>query len=83
MKDLRVTEDAIRATLMDGREVSVPLACVVAALRTPRRKSGSNFEIIGQGLGVHSAGHRQRTLSAEGLLSGSPARRPAKARVAS
>ena len=81
IKDLRVTEDSIQATLADGREVSVPLAWSWRLSdATPDQRS--NFQIIGQGLGVHWP-DIDEDLSAEGMLSGVPARRPTRATLAS
>lgn len=81
IKDLRVTEDAIQATLVDGREVSVPLAWSWRLSdATPEQRS--HFQIIGQGLGVHWP-DIDEDLSAEGMLSGVPARRPTRATVGS
>jgi Protein of unknown function (DUF2442) len=72
IKDLRITEDAIQATLVDGREVSVPLAWSWRLSdATPVQRS--NFQIIGLGLGVHWP-DIDEDLSAEGMLSGVPAR---------
>ena len=81
IKDLRVTEDAIEATLIDGRQVSVPLAWSWRLSdATPDQRS--NFQIIGQGLGVHWP-DIDEDLSAEGMLSGVPAHRPTRATLAS
>lgn len=75
-KDLRVTEDAIEATLVDGRTVSVPLAWSWRLSEaTPEQRS--NFQILGDGLGAHWP-DIDEDLSAEGMLSGVPARRPSK-----
>lgn len=80
-KDLRVTEDAIEATLADGRTVSVPLAWSWRLSdATPEQRK--NFEILGDGLGARWP-ELDEDLSAEGMLSGVPARRPRKASLAS
>jgi Protein of unknown function (DUF2442) len=77
IKDLRITEDAIQATLVDGRKVSVPLAWSWRLSdATPAQRS--NFQIIGQGLGVRWP-DIDEDLSAEGMLSGVPAHRPTRA----
>ncbi len=80
-KELRVTEDAIEATLVDGRTVSVPLAWSWRLSdATPEQRR--NFEILGDGLGAHWP-DVDEDLSAEGMLSGVPARRPRRASLAS
>jgi Protein of unknown function (DUF2442) len=80
IKDLRITEDAIQATLVDGRQVSVPLAWSWRLSdATPEQRS--NFQILGHGLGVRWP-DIDEDLSAEGMLSGVPARRPARASLA-
>jgi len=70
-----VTDDEIRATLADGRTISVPLVWswrLVGA--TPQQRQ--NYEIIGSGQGVHWP-DVDEDISAIGMLSGTPAR-PAK-----
>lgn len=80
-KELRVTEEAIEATLVDGRTVSVPLAWSWRLSdATPEQRS--NFEILSDGLGAHWP-DIDEDLSAEGMLFGVPARRPRKAELAS
>lgn len=79
--ELRVTDDTIEAVLDDGREVSVPLAWSWRLSEaTPEQRQ--NFEILGDGLGVRWP-DVDEDLSARGLLSGVPARRPQARRVAS
>ena len=79
IKDIQVTDDQIFANLMDGRTISVPL---IWSWRlsdaTPAQRS--NFEIIGDGHGVHWP-DVDEDISAEGMLHGIPARRP-KQRIA-
>lgn len=70
-----VTDDEIRATLVDGRTISVPLVWswrLVGA--TPEQRQ--NYEIIGSGQGVHWP-DVDEDISALGMLTGGPAR-PAK-----
>lgn len=80
-KEVEVTEDAIAATLVDGRTVSVPLAWSWRLSEaTPEQRQ--NFEIFGDGLGAHWP-DIDEDLSAEGMLSGVPARRPRRTALAS
>lgn len=71
---VRVTEDEIIANLVDGRTISVPL---VWSWRlsdaTPDQRS--NYEIIGDGQGVHWP-DIDEDISVEGMLSGYPAHCP-------
>lgn len=71
---VRVTEDEIIANLVDGRTISVPL---VWSWRlsdaTPDQRN--NYEIIGDGQGVHWP-DIDEDISVEGMLSGYPAHRP-------
>jgi hypothetical protein len=80
-KDLRVTEDAIEATLVDGRTVSVPLAWSWRLSEATPEQRGK-FYFLGDGLGAHWP-DIDEDLSAEGMLSGAPARRPSKATLTS
>lgn len=80
IKQLEVTEEAIVAHLVDGRTVAVPLAWSWRLSEaTPAQRA--NFEILGDGQGVHWA-DVDEDLSAEGMLAGVPARRPVEARLA-
>jgi hypothetical protein len=80
-KEIEVTEDSIVATLVDGRMVSVPLAWSWRLSEaTPRQRQ--NFEIFGDGLGAHWP-DVDEDLSAEGMLSGVPARRSKRHALAS
>jgi Protein of unknown function (DUF2442) len=70
---IQITEDEIIAHLIDGRTVSVPLIWswrLSEATETQRQ----NFEIIGDGQGVHWP-DIDEDISIEGMLYGSPARR--------
>lgn len=74
IKSLTVTEDAITAVLMDGRTISVPLAWSWRLSEaTPKQRT--NWEIIGDGHGVHWP-DIDEDISAEGMLYGIPAPRP-------
>jgi hypothetical protein len=74
VKDVTVTDELITLHLMDGRVISVPLACSWRLSgATPEQRK--NFEIIGDGQGAHWPKVDEH-LSAEGMLYGVPARRP-------
>jgi hypothetical protein len=71
---IKVTEDEIIAYLVDGRTVSVPLIWSWR-LSEATKKQRQNFEIIGDGQGVHWP-DIDEDISIDGMLYGSPARRP-------
>jgi hypothetical protein len=74
VKAVSVTDDLITFKLIDGRTVSVPLAWSWRlAEATPEQRA--RYEIIGDGQGVHWP-DIDEDLSAEGMLTGVPARRP-------
>jgi hypothetical protein len=76
IKDISVTEDTITAYLVDGRVISVPLAWSWRLSEaTPKQRA--NYEIIGDGQGVHWP-DIDEDISAEGMLYGMPAPRPSK-----
>jgi hypothetical protein len=76
IKAVLVTEDLITFDLVDGRTVSVPLAWSWRLSEaTPEQRA--RFEIIGDGQGVHWP-DVDEDLSAQGMLTGMPARRPRK-----
>lgn len=50
--DVSVTESALRATLADGREVSVPLAWF-PRLQQASAEARRNWRLIGAGVGIH------------------------------
>jgi hypothetical protein len=76
--DIQVTEDEIIAHLMDGRTISVPLAWSWRLSEaTPEQRQ--NFEILGGGQGIHWP-DIDEDISVEGMLCGSPARRPKASR---
>jgi hypothetical protein len=71
---VRVTKDQIVADLVDGRVISVPLAWSWRLSEaTPAQRA--NFRLIGTGQGVHWP-DVDEDISVEGLLHGTPARRP-------
>ena len=73
-----VTDGEIRAILVDGRRISVPLVWssrLVGA--TPEQRQ--NYELIGSGQGVHWP-DVDEDICAMGMLTGGPAR-PAKQRA--
>ena len=70
-----VTDDEIKASLVDGRTISVPLVWSWRlAGATPEQRQ--NYEIIGSGQGIHWP-DVDEDISAIGMLTGGPAR-PAK-----
>ena len=72
--ELKVTNKIIIAQLADGRTVSVPLAWSWRLSEaTPDERK--NFEIMGNGEGVHWP-DIDEDISAIGMLCGTPARRP-------
>jgi len=71
--DIQVTEDEIIAHLVDGHTISVPLAWSWRLSEaTPDQRQ--NFEIIGDGQGIHWL-DIDEDISVEGMLCGSPAHR--------
>ena len=70
-----VTDEIITAHLVDGRVISVPLAWSWRLSEaTPAQRA--NWTLIGDGHGVHWP-DVDEDLSAEGMLNGVPAHRPA------
>lgn len=70
----KVTSDSIIAQLADGRTISTPLAWSWRLSdATPAQRN--NFEIIGNGQGVHWP-DLDEDISARGMLYGIPAPRP-------
>ena len=72
--DVRVSEEEIIVFLADGRTVSVPLAWSWR-LSEASQKVRQNFQIIGDGQGIHWP-DVDEDISVEGMLGGLPARRP-------
>ena len=76
VKEVSVTNELITFNLVDGRVVSVPLAWSWRLSEaTPAQRN--NFEIIGDGYGVHWP-EVDEDLSVEGMFHGVPAPRPHK-----
>ena len=76
INDIEVTDETITASLTDGRVISVPLVWSWRlAEATPKQRA--NYEIIGDGEGVHWPDIGE-DISAEGMLFGTPAPRPRK-----
>jgi hypothetical protein len=74
IRTVHVTDDTITAELLDGRSISVPLSWSWRLSEaTPAQRN--RFEILGSGEGVHWP-DLDEDISAEGMLSGIPARRP-------
>jgi hypothetical protein len=74
VKDVSITDELITFNLMDGRLISVPLTWSWRLTEaTPAERA--NFEIIGEGVGVHWP-DIDEDLSVEGMLHGVPAHRP-------
>ena len=75
ISSVEVTGEAIIARLVDGRVISVPLAWSWRLSdATPAQRQ--NWELIGGGHGVHWP-DVDEDISAEGMLHGIPAHRPA------
>lgn len=73
---VEVSDEAITAHLADGRVISVPLAWSWRLSdATPAQRA--NWRLIGDGHGVHWP-DIDEDISAEGMLSGTPARRHAR-----
>jgi hypothetical protein len=69
-KEVVVTEDELCVVLVDGRRISAPLAWFPRLLRaTPAQRS--NYELLGEGLGIHWP-EVDEDLSVAGLLQGTP-----------
>jgi len=70
----QITEDEIIAHLVDGRTISVPLiwSWRLAEASEAQRQ---HFEILGDGQGIHWP-DIDEDISVEGMLYGTPARRP-------
>jgi hypothetical protein len=73
---VQISEDEIIAFLVDGRTISVPLAWSWR-LSEATSEQRLNFEIIGDGIGIHWP-DIDEDISVEGMLFGSPAPRPRK-----
>jgi len=74
IKHVTVTKDSITAQLIDGRTISVPLVWSWRLSEaTPKQRA--NWQIIGDGHGVHWP-ELDEDISAAGMLFGIPALRP-------
>jgi len=74
IRAIEVSDQMITARLADGRIISVPLAWSWRlAAATPAQRS--NYQIIGDGQGVHWP-DVDEDISAQGMLTGEPARPP-------
>ncbi len=69
-KEVTVTEDELIVALADGRRVAVPLAWFPRLLRATADER-RNFEILGEGVGIHWP-EIDEDLSVAGLLRGTP-----------
>jgi len=76
IKGISINEDTITACLVDGRVISVPLAWSWR-LSEASPAQRANYEIIGDGEGVHWP-TIDEDISADGMLYGVPAPRPKK-----
>jgi Protein of unknown function (DUF2442) len=74
IRNVKVDEDTITAELADGRTISVPLVWSWR-LSQATKKQRANFEIIGDGEGVHWP-DVDEDISATGMLNGEPACKP-------
>ncbi|MBF0144249.1 MAG: DUF2442 domain-containing protein [Magnetococcales bacterium] len=71
VKDVRVSEDDLFVTLMDGRTISAPLTWFPRlANATPEQRE--RWEMCGGGYGIHWE-EIDEDISTEGLLRGAPA----------
>jgi hypothetical protein len=70
---VEITDEAISATLDDGRTISVPLTWSWR-LTEASVEQRNNFEIIGNGIGIQWP-DIDEDISAEGMLYGVPAKR--------
>ncbi|MFZ5452083.1 MAG: DUF2442 domain-containing protein [Thermodesulfobacteriota bacterium] len=71
---VQITDEEITVYLVDGRTISVPLAWSWR-LSEATLEQRQNFEIIGDGVGIHWP-DLDEDISVEGMLCGSPAPRP-------
>ncbi|HKV07710.1 MAG TPA: DUF2442 domain-containing protein [Thermoanaerobaculia bacterium] len=71
VKDVRFTEDALSADLVDGRTITVPLAWYPRLLHASPEQL-ANWKVSGGGYGIHWP-DLDEDLSTEGLLRGAPA----------
>lgn len=69
-----MSDDAITATLADGRTISVPLTWSWRLCEASEEER-QNFRLIGEGVGIHWP-EIDEDISVEGMLHGIPAHRP-------
>lgn len=69
--EAQVTDDAITATLADGRIISVPLTWSWRLCEATEEQR-QNFRLIGEGVGIHWP-DIDEDISEEGMLYGIPA----------
>jgi hypothetical protein len=74
VEGVKITDDTLTVSLMDGRTISVPLAWY-PRLRKATPAQRKNWQIAGGGYGIHWP-EVDEDLSTEGLLRGAPAPRP-------
>lgn len=74
IKEVRITEDEIIASLVDGRTISVPLTWSWR-LSEANEAQRNNYKIIGDGIGIHWP-DVDEDISALGMLMGTPAKPP-------
>jgi hypothetical protein len=74
IKEVRITEDEIIASLVDGRTISVPLTWSWR-LTEANEAQRDNYKIIGDGIGIHWP-DVDEDISALGMLMGTPAKPP-------
>jgi hypothetical protein len=78
MKKVEVSDKMITAYMTDGRIISVPIAWSWRlSSATPEQRA--NYELIGDGDGAHWP-DVDEDISAQGMLTGSPARPPKNTR---
>ena len=69
-KEVTITDDELSVILADGRRITVPLAWFPRLLRATAAQR-SNFELLGDGQGIHWP-DVDEDLSVAGLLRGIP-----------
>ncbi|MGH9365516.1 MAG: DUF2442 domain-containing protein [Thermoanaerobaculia bacterium] len=69
-KEVTLTEDELVVALADGRRIAVPLAWFPRLLHATAEQR-RNFEILGEGVGIHWP-EVDEDLSVAGLLRGTP-----------
>lgn len=75
VRHVDVSDEVITAHLLDGRVISVPLAWSWR-LSDATEAQRANWQLIGDGHGIHWP-DVDEDISADGMLSGTPAPRPA------